>query len=206
MRLWEQAPEIRFIFQRRLQTIYKGLFTICTYLKTKESCDRWVTRRLWGFRHQISKAKYLKISKEKYLKISKDVGRTYREASGEHRSTVQKWLWNSPGKRCRHCAKYGCETLRVSAISRSGYVYPGKLKRPPFPSGIRIPDVRHPGGMSAVAEFRMWDIRVECRWQQNFGCDTSGWNVGGNRISDVRHPGGMSAATEFWMWYIRVIG
>ena len=62
MRLWEQAPEIRFIFQRRLQTIYKGLFTICTYLKTKESCDRWVTRRLWGFRHQISKVEYLKMS------------------------------------------------------------------------------------------------------------------------------------------------
>ena len=36
------------------------LFTICSYLKTKESYDRWVTRRVWGFRHQISKAKYLK--------------------------------------------------------------------------------------------------------------------------------------------------
>ena len=38
------------------------LFTICSYLKTKESYDRWVTRRVWGFRHQISKAKYLKKS------------------------------------------------------------------------------------------------------------------------------------------------
>ena len=36
------------------------LFTLCSYLKTKESYDRWVTRRVWGFRHQISKAKYLK--------------------------------------------------------------------------------------------------------------------------------------------------
>ena len=34
------------------------LFTICT----KESYDRWVTRRVWGFRHQISKEKYLKMS------------------------------------------------------------------------------------------------------------------------------------------------
>ena len=31
----------------------------------------------------------------------------------------------------------GCETLWVSAISKSGYVYPEKLKRPPFPSGVR---------------------------------------------------------------------
>ena len=38
------------------------LFTLFTYLKTKESYDRWITRRVWGFRHQISKAKYLKMS------------------------------------------------------------------------------------------------------------------------------------------------
>ena len=39
-----------------------GLFTLCSCLKTKESYDRWVTRRVWGFRHQISKAKNLKMS------------------------------------------------------------------------------------------------------------------------------------------------
>ena len=32
-----------------------GLFTLCSCLKTKESYDRWITRRIWGFRHQISK-------------------------------------------------------------------------------------------------------------------------------------------------------
>ena len=51
--------------------------------------------RVWGFRHQISKAKY--------LKISQNVG---REALGEHRGNVQN----------------GCENLRVSAIRESGYV------------------------------------------------------------------------------------
>ena len=56
------------------------LFTLFTYLKTKESYDRWVTRRLWGFRQQISKAKY--------PKISQNVGRKYQEASREHRSTI----------------------------------------------------------------------------------------------------------------------
>ena len=56
------------------------LFTPCTYLKTKESYDRWITRRLWGFRQQISKAKY--------PKISQNVGWKYQEALGEHRCTV----------------------------------------------------------------------------------------------------------------------
>ena len=59
----------------------RGYFTLCSYLKTKESYDRWITRRLWGFRQQISKAKY--------PKISQNVGWKYQEASGEHRDTVQ---------------------------------------------------------------------------------------------------------------------
>ena len=87
---------------------------------------------------------------------------------------MQKWLRNSPGKRCRHYAKYGCETLQVSAISRFGYVYPGKLKSPPFSSDVRIPDVKYLHEMSA---------------EKNSGCETSGWNVGGSRIPNVIHPG-----------------
>ena len=39
-------------------------------------------------------------------KVSQNVGRTYREASGENHGTVQN----------------GCETLRVSAIKGSGHV------------------------------------------------------------------------------------
>ena len=45
------------------------LFTLCSYLKTKESYDRWVTRRVWGFRHQISKTKYLKKPVENIRKL-----------------------------------------------------------------------------------------------------------------------------------------
>ena len=44
------------------------LFILFPNLITKESYNWWVTRRVWGFRHQISK--YLKISKTKYLKMS----------------------------------------------------------------------------------------------------------------------------------------
>ena len=47
---------------KKITTIYKRLFTLGSYLKTKESYDRWVTRIVWGFRHQISKGKYLIMS------------------------------------------------------------------------------------------------------------------------------------------------
>ena len=50
------------ICKENYKTIYKGLFTLCSYLKTKESYDRWVTKRLWEFRNQISKEKCLKMS------------------------------------------------------------------------------------------------------------------------------------------------
>ena len=42
--------------------IYTRLFILFLNLITKESYNWWVTRRVWGFRHQISKAKYLKMS------------------------------------------------------------------------------------------------------------------------------------------------
>ena len=63
--------------------------------------------------------KYLKQNIPKYLK---NVSRKYQEASGEHRGIVQN----------------GCETLRVSAVKGSGHICPGKLKRPPLPSGCEI--------------------------------------------------------------------
>ena len=64
------------------------LFTLFPNLITTESYNWWVTRRFWGFRQQISKVKY--------LKISQNIGGKYQEASGEHRSTVQNFLRNSP--------------------------------------------------------------------------------------------------------------
>ena len=33
------------------------LFTLCSYLITKESYDWWITRIKWGFKHQISEEK-----------------------------------------------------------------------------------------------------------------------------------------------------
>ena len=70
------------------------LFTLCTYLKTKESYDRWVTRRLWGFRQQISKAKYIKMSVGNIRKLQENTAALYTKR----------------------------KTLQVSAIRGSGYV------------------------------------------------------------------------------------
>ena len=86
------------------------LFTLCSYLKTKESYDRWVTRRVWRFRHQISKAKYLKESVENIRKFQENTAALYTER----------------------------KTLRVSTIRGFGHVWPGKLKCPTLPSGCEI--------------------------------------------------------------------
>ena len=88
----------------KLQTLYMRLFTLCSCLITKESYDRWITRRVWGFRHQISKVKNLK-----------NVGRKYREASGEFRSR-SRWLrnfavWRTPFRSLRNWPSALCDRL-----------------------------------------------------------------------------------------------
>ena len=70
------------------------LFTLFAYLKTKESHDRWATRRVWAFRHQISKAKYLKMLVGNIRKLRENTAALYTER----------------------------KTLRVSAIRGSRYV------------------------------------------------------------------------------------
>ena len=117
------------------------LFTLFTYLKTKESYDKWITRRVWGFRQQISKAKY--------PKISQNVGRKHQEASGEHHGTV-----------------YWEKTLRVSAISGSEYVHPEKLKRPPLPSGCEISRCKMSAHKIPDMKCRRTYPDVKCRRRQ----------------------------------------
>ena len=69
------------------------------------------------------------------------------------------------------------DVFRISVIEGSRHVYPGKLNRPPFPSGNRrrMWDIRRMWNVGRT-EFRMWDIRRR-------------WNVGW---------------TKFRMWDIRV--
>ena len=60
--LGNKLPErSNILYDANYKTIYKRLFTLFPNLITKESYNWWVTRRIWGFRHQISKAKYLKM-------------------------------------------------------------------------------------------------------------------------------------------------
>ena len=71
------------------------LFNLFPNLITKESYNWWVTRRVWEFRHQISKIKYLKMSIAKIEKLQENTAAL---------------------------CKIGFEALRVSAIGGSGYV------------------------------------------------------------------------------------
>ena len=127
--------------------------------------------------------------------ISQNVGGTYREASGEHRGTVQN----------------GCETLRISAIRGSGYDWSGKLKRPPLPSGVRrrmwnirmecrrrISDVIHPGGMAARSPIRTPSWRSTWHSRSSHPDDSisypnmlSGWK---------RQPATAHAALRWCVW------
>ena len=88
------SRDLYSLLSRKLQLYIRGYSPLCSYLKTKESYDRWVTRRLWGFRQQISKAKYLKMSVGNIRKLQENTAALYAER----------------------------KTLRVSAIRGSGYV------------------------------------------------------------------------------------
>ena len=92
-RLENRLP--RAIYKEKYKTKYLRLFTPFPNLITKESYNWWVTRRVWGFRHQISKAKYLKMSVANIRKLQENTAAL---------------------------CKNGYETLWVSTISGSGYV------------------------------------------------------------------------------------
>ena len=113
------------------------LFTLFPNLITKESYNWWVTRIFWGFRQQISKAKY--------LKISQNIGGKYQEASGEHSSTVQN----------------GCSPIQVGGYQMIRIRPSGKVETPTSPIRRHAPDAKYPDVMAAAADFRMWYIRVE---------------------------------------------
>ena len=66
----------------------------------------------------------------------------------------------TPGAKCGDRGQVK-RAVRIGVTKGSGHVYPGKLNRPPFPSGNRVPDVRYPGG---------WNVG-----RQDSGCEISGW-------------------------------
>ena len=125
------------------------LFTLCSYLKTKESYDRWLQGDFGDLDNKYLKQnipKYLKMSVENIRKLQKNTAALYIER----------------------------KTLRASVIRRSGYVWPEKLKRPPLPSGVRRrmwnirsedPDMSDQGSWNVLLSHP--DVRypdkVECR-------------------------------------------
>ena len=89
-----------YIYKENYKTKYLRLFTLCSYLITKESYDRWIIRRKWEFRHQISEAKYLKMSVTDIKYLKQNISKCRSHISGSFRRTPQhcaKWLRNSPG-------------------------------------------------------------------------------------------------------------
>ena len=87
------------------------------------------------------------------------------------------WLWAKIDP--ANCERLTSQTIRVSVTRGSGYVCPGKLNRLSLSPGDRrrLRNIRRRWNVGRT-EFRMWDIRVECRRR---------------KIPDVRYPGGMSA-------------
>ena len=104
----------------------------------------------------------------KYLK--QNILKSRSEISGSFRRTPRHCILrkrNSPGKRykrIRTCLSREVESS--SSLTRQqapAAKYPEKVERRPD----RIPNVRYPGGMST---------------EKNSGCETSGWNVGGEEF------------------------
>ena len=119
-----------------------GLFTLCSNLKMKESYDRWVTRRLWEFRHQISKVKY--------PRRSQNVGRKYQEASGEHCSCATFYLQlgviRVNAMEDPDMADRGSWNVSFPIRILNSGCHSGVDAAPDVSGGSRIPDVIHPDG------------------------------------------------------------
>ena len=165
-----------------------GLFTLCSNLKTKESYDRWVTRILREFRHQISKAKY--------PRRSQNVGCKYLEASGEHCSCAT------------FCFQLG--VIRVNAMEDPDMAdrgswnasfpiricLPDEVEMPPFPSGSWIPDVIR--GVDAAP-----DVSGSSRIPDVIHPDGNGGSQMEFLPGWKSYPDGISTLMEFlpgWKW------
>ena len=151
-----------------------GLFTLFTYLNTKESHDRRITRRVWEFSQQISKAKYPKIS-QKYRS----------EISGRFRRTPM------------HCTER--KTLQVSVIRRSGYVYLEKLKHPPLPSGYRISRCKM--SVHGTSSFPIWHQNFGC---EHPGWKVRGCRVQNGGVHPGANPTRAECCPDALRWYIRM--
>ena len=131
------------------------LFTLCSYLKTKESYDRWVTRRVWGFRHQISKAKYLKKSVENIKKLQEKFRCTVQ--NGDLVVSIIRVCFLIVGgngsDESRVSDEPSCPGIRICLT--------GEVETSSSPIRLQVPDVWYPkkSGMPAG---------------QNSGCETSG--------------------------------
>ena len=98
------------------------LFTLCSYLLTKESYDWWITRRKWGFKQQISEEKNLKVS----------VTNIWKHSGGFRKHA--RWLrnfasWRSPFRSLRNWPSAWCNWLPRAITSSFQLRLAHRLKR-----------------------------------------------------------------------------
>ena len=97
------------------------LFTLCSHLITKESYDWWVTRREWGFRHQISEAKNQKMS---ITNIWKHLGAFRRRARWLRNFTAKGWF-----RSLQNWPLAWCDRLPMALTSSFQLQFVYRLKR-----------------------------------------------------------------------------
>ena len=104
------------------------LFTLCSYLLTKECYDWWIIRRKWGFKQQISEEKNLKVS----------VTNIWKHSGGFRKHA--RWLrnfasWRSPFRSQRlilqlqNWPSAWCDWLSMAITSSFQFRFTHHLKR-----------------------------------------------------------------------------
>ena len=98
-----------------------GYSPFCFCLITKESYNWWITRRKWGFRHQISEEKYQKIS---VTNIWKHSGRFRRRARWQQNFVAKGWF-----RSLRNWPSTWCDWLPMALTSSFQLRFAHRLKR-----------------------------------------------------------------------------
>ena len=139
--LWEQAPEI--FVERKLQNIYRRLFTLSSYFLTKESYDWWIIRRKWGFKQQISEDKNLTESITNiwehtggFRKLKHDLRKFRKLKVSISQKKVDFATWILWFRSLRNCLSTWCGCLPMAITSSFQLLFAHRLKRwtPDFPS------------------------------------------------------------------------
>ena len=108
------------------------LFTLCSYLLTKESYDWWITRRKWRFKQQISEEKKSKSVGRKYLEALRSISQAHKMAVKFRKRAI--WLQNDFTAKgwfhsLRNWPSAWCDRLPMALTSSFQLWFMHRLKR-----------------------------------------------------------------------------